>query len=268
MEQDTNQKFLGVTLLITHFNRSESLKRLLETLDRINISFEELIVSDGGSRKEHLDHVLELKEQFKFTLLTSAENKGLGNTINMGQDAVKTPYILYIQEDFVPKPAFVNAFKDGLAIMKEEQKWDLVRFYSFPWSPYPYLKEYKKGFATMGFSLLPWYTSHLKFHIYSDHPHLKRRSFPEKFGRYFEARNGDVTEMNMCRTFLKKNGQALYFRNFKALFEHDNPEDEPGLFRPDKVKSKNYADIKPLYWVYLKYKLVKDTLAYVFNTKI
>jgi glycosyltransferase involved in cell wall biosynthesis len=266
MAQKINQKFLGVTLLITHFNRSESLKRLLENLNRHQIFFEEVIVSDGGSRPEHLNSVIDLKEEYGFSLLTSPENKGLGNTINMGQDAVKTPYILYIQEDFVPKAAFADALRDAIEIAENEKEWDLIRFYSFPWSPYPYLKDYKKGFATMGFSLSPFYTSHLKFHIYSDHPHLKRRSFPEKFGRYFESRNGDVTEMSMCRTFLKRKGKALYFRDFKDLFEHDNPEDEPGLFRPDKEKSKSYADIKPLYWLYLKYKTAKDTLSYIFNT--
>src|SRR4051812_10147947 len=100
MAQKINQKFLGVTLLITHFNRSESLKRLLENLNRHQIFFEEVIVSDGGSRPEHLNSVIDLKEEYGFSLLTSPENKGLGNTINMGQDAVKTPYILYIQEDF------------------------------------------------------------------------------------------------------------------------------------------------------------------------
>lgn len=265
MTEISIQHISDVTLLITHFNRSESLKRLLSALKKHKLTFDEVIVSDGGSKPDHLANVYELQKEFEFTLLTSPFNKGLGNTINQGQDAVKTNYILYIQEDFVPKEAFVNALRDGLEIFEREREWDLVRFYSFPYSPYPYLKPYKKGFCEMEFSLMPWYLSHLKFHIYSDHPHLKRKTYPEKFGRYLEAKNGDVTEMNMCRTFLKKKGRALYFKDYKKLFEHDNPEDEPGLYRPEKEKTKKLANIAPLYWLYLKYKLVKDTVLYVLD---
>lgn len=262
------EKIEDLTLLITHFNRSQSLKRLLDSLQKHNICVEEIIVSDGGSDNDHLSIVKTLQEEFGFTLLTSEVNKGLGNTINMGQDAVQTKFILYIQEDFVPKAIFGSVLRKGLDIMKHEDTWDLVRFYSFPWSPFPYLQPYRDGFYKMVFSLSPWYLSHLKFHVYSDHPHLKRRTFPDKFGRYLETQNGDVTEMNMCRTFLKKKGKSLYYRDFNDLFEHDNPEEEPGLFRPDKVKTKKYAEIAPLYWIYLKYKLIKDTFSFVFNTKI
>jgi glycosyltransferase involved in cell wall biosynthesis len=265
MTQNSNQHFSDVTLMITHFNRSESLERLLKTLQKLEISFDEIIVSDGGSKKEHLDFVIQMKQQFNFTLLTSEYNKGLGNTINAGQDAAKSQYILYIQEDFVPKAAIAAALRDGLEIIKTEQKWDVIRFYAFPWAPFPYLKPYKNGFSTMKFSLWPSYINHLKFSVYSDHPHLKRRTFPEKFGRYVESLNGDVTEMSMCRTFLKKNGKGLFFTDFKSLFEHDNNDHEPGLFRPERLKTKKYSDIAPLYWLYLKYKVFKETVSYILN---
>lgn len=265
MPKNPSQHISDVSLLITHFNRSESLLRLLSTLQKYGISFDEIVVSDGGSNPDHLKHVGELKEEFGFTLLTTTVNKGLGNSINVGQDAVKTPYILYIQEDFVPKAAFADALKDGLEIIKNEQQWDIVRFYSFPWSPFPYLKEYKKGFSEMKFSLWPWYMSHIKFFVYSDHPHLKRKTYPEKFGRYLETRNGDVTEMSMCRTFLKKKGRGLYFADCKSLFEHDNPEEEPGLFRPEKLKTQKLAEIAPLHWLYLKFKMLKETVSFVLS---
>jgi len=265
MSENTSQHISDVSLLITHFNRSESLQRLLSTFKKFDVSFDEIVVSDGGSNAEHIKSVKALQEQFGFTLLTTEVNLGLGNSINVGQDAVKTPYILYIQEDFVPKAAFVNALKDGLSIIKTESEWDIVRFYSFPWSPFPYLKDYKKGFSEMKFSLWPWYISHIKFFVYSDHPHLKRKTYPEKFGRYLETRNGDVTEMSMCRTFLKKKGRGLYFADCKSLFEHDNPEEEPGLFRPEKLRTQKLAEIAPLHWMYLKFKMLKETVSYVLS---
>lgn len=266
MEKHSRQHFDDVTLLITHFNRSESLRRLLETLSKCKVSFSEIIVSDGGSRIEHLGRVVEMQKELSFTLLTTETNKGLGNSINVGQDAARTPYILYIQEDFVPKFALIEAIKNGLAIMQQDNSWDIVRFYAFPWAPFPYLKPYKQGFSELIFTLAPWYLNHNKFYAYSDHPHLKRRSFPEKFGRYVETLNGDVTEMSMCRSFLKNGGKALYFTDFKSLFEHSNSNLEPGLIRPQNKKNKRYADIAPLYWVYLKYKVLKETFRYITNT--
>ncbi|RYZ99053.1 MAG: hypothetical protein EOP47_17840 [Sphingobacteriaceae bacterium] len=43
-----------LTLMITHFNRTQSLRRLLSTLKNYRISFDEIIVSDGGSNPENL----------------------------------------------------------------------------------------------------------------------------------------------------------------------------------------------------------------------
>ncbi|MES2457714.1 MAG: glycosyltransferase [Bacteroidota bacterium] len=252
-----------ITLLVTHFNRSESLSRLLQTLSNIGLSFTEIIISDGGSNDKHLNEVIRLRDVYNYTLLTTEENKGLGNSINVGQDAAKTNFIVYIQEDFVPKPAFKAALIDGLEIIKSEPKWDLVRFYAFPWAPFPYRKPYKKGFSELIFSLSPFYTNHNKFYVYADHPHIKRKTFPEKFGRYVETLSGDVTEMAMCRSFLKNQGEALYFDRFEDLFEHDNPEDEPGQFRPDYEKRKKFSDIKPLYKLYLKFKVLKETVSYI-----
>lgn len=265
MSENPSEHLSDVSLLITHYNRSESLQRLLKTISKIGLTFAEVIVSDDGSKKEHLDAIEGMQQQFNFTLIKAKVNSGLGANINKGQDAVKTPYILYLQEDFVPKPAFIPALLDGLDFIKTDSKWDIIRFYSFSWAPFPYLKNYKKGFSEMKFSLWPWYTSHIKFYVYSDHPHLKRKSFTEKFGRYLEARNGDVTEMDMCRTFIKKNGRGLYFNNFDSLFEHDNPEEEPGLFRPEKLKTQRLADIAALHWLYLKFKMLKETVSFVLS---
>lgn len=262
---DNQADHKNLTLLITHFNRSQSLERLLNAVKSYRLSFAEIIVSDGGSKDEHLNAVKKLQTDFKFTLLTTAVNKGLGNSINVGQDAAKTPFILYIQEDFVPTAAFGKVLANGMEIIEQEPEWDIVRFYSFPWAPFPYLKPYKDGFSKMVFSLLPWYSNHVKFYYYSDHPHIKRKTFPDKFGRYIETLNGDVTELGMCRTFLKRNGKGIYYVNFKELFEHVNSTDEPGTVRIFQQKTKKFSDLPPLYWLYLKFKLLKETVSYVLD---
>ena len=82
--------FPEVTLLITHYNRSLSLERLLANLQK----------------------------RFEFELVTATTNGGLGNNINKGQDAVATPYTLYVQEDFEPTELFPSKLEDALTFLQ------------------------------------------------------------------------------------------------------------------------------------------------------
>ncbi|SEK61773.1 glycosyltransferase family 2 protein [Parapedobacter koreensis] len=248
--------FDEVTLLITHYNRSQSLERLLSAFVALNCSFQEIVVSDDGSSSDHLSYINKLRATYNFSLITTASNKGLGNNINKGQDAVKTAYTLYIQEDFIPKPAFIASFKDALQIMHDEEQWDLVTFYSY--IPYPYLVPYKMGFSEKKFRPQPWYTNLLKFYVYGDHPHLRRSSFLEKFGRYQEGGNGDNAEMSMALSFIKHNGRALLYDQLNALLEQKNTTVEPSTadFRKDWKQSQTPA-ILLLRRAYLCFKFIK-----------
>ena len=256
--------FEDVTLLITHYNRSHSLLRLLHALQDLNISFYEVIVSDDSSSGEHLDNLNVLAKQFDLTLVCSSQNKGLGNNINKGQDQVRTPYTLYLQEDFVPFPAFIPHFRDALDIMKEDAKWDIVTFYSV--IPYPYLKPYKKGYSEKVFHLSPLYSNHLKFYVYGDNPLLRRSTFFEKFGRYPENINSDRTELAMCLSFIKNNGRALFFDDHHKLLYHENPDHEPSTASFRKSwRNRQTLLVNTIRWFYLKYKLLKMTLQVVFK---
>jgi glycosyltransferase involved in cell wall biosynthesis len=215
--------FNNVTLLVTHYNRSKSLERLLSTFKHQNIIFGEIIVSDDGSQPEHVNYIRSLQQDLNFTLLTTPQNKGLANNINKGQDAVKTPYTLYVQEDFVPLDAFLEHFKGALSIMEKETSMDLVRFYAY--EAYPYKKPYAKGFSEMICKLFFLKTG--KIYQYSDHPHLRRSSFFEKFGRYKEGIKSDKAEYLMCVSFIQNKGKGLFFNDYKNLFDQKNSSDEP-----------------------------------------
>ena len=229
MDQMDQVHFDGVTLLVTHYNRSGSLERLLESFSSQGISFEDIVVSDDGSQPEHLERLQSLSAELKFRLITTPKNKGLGNNINKGQDAVNTPLTLYVQEDFVPLPIFREKLKDAVQYMDERAGLDMVRFYAY--FKYPFLRPYKNGFSEMIFSPMPWYWGYRKFYYYSDHPHLRRSSFLEKFGRYPEGQKGDVTEYRMMMSFIQKNGKALFYDDFKGLFDQVNSEAEPSTMK-------------------------------------
>jgi len=215
--------FDKVTLLVTHYNRSQSLERLLEHFQKMKTSFSDIVVSDDGSKKEHLDYIKELENKFDFTLVTAPENKGLGNNINKGQDAVKTDYTLYVQEDFIPLESFDEHFKNGYQLMEEDDSIDITRFYAY--EKYPVLKNVKDGFSEMVFKF--WSLDSHRITKYSDHPHLRRKTFLEKFGRYSEMKNPEKTEYDMMISFLKRKGKAYIFKDIKSIFRQINSAVEP-----------------------------------------
>ena len=246
--------FSGVTLLITHYNRSGSLARLLKAFQELDCAFDDIVVSDDSSKPEHLRAIQALKGEFKFRLVTTPQNRGLGNNINKGQDAVKTPYTLYVQEDFVPKATFVSYFRSALGIMHKEMKWDIIRFYAY--FPYPFLKPYGQGFSEMIYS--SWTTNHLKFYFYSDHPHLRRSSFFHKFGRYAEGIKSDRTEFLMCLSVLKRRAKGLFLTDFNSMFDQVNPPDEPSTIGRADWRQSKAPFFLLVRWFYLKFRLVKN----------
>ena len=249
--------FPEVTLLVTHYNRSQSLERLLQTFQQQNISFGGIVVSDDGSKPEHVNRLKELQSVYQYNLVTTPINKGLGNNINKGQDAVTTSYTLYVQEDFEPKPAFLQYLKDAFDYMQADAGLDIARFYAY--FSYPYTKPYGKGFAEMVFKPQLWANNHLKFYVYSDHPHLRRTTFFQKFGRYAEGVKGDITEYRMAKAFIQHKGRGLFFENFNDLFYQKNSSDEPSTMnRAGWRESKNPLALAARF-IYLQIKLARWT---------
>jgi glycosyltransferase involved in cell wall biosynthesis len=215
-------KATGVTLLVTHFNRSKSLERLLAAFRSLDCAFDDIVVSDDASKPEHLDRLKVLAEEHPFRLVTTPVNRGLGNNLNKGQDAVTTPYTLYVQEDFHPTPRFTTSFPDAFEIMEARRDVDMVRLYAGV--KYPRLKPYKNGFSEMIFSLAC--PGPAKFFYYSDTPHLRRRSFFERFGRYAEGVKAIQGEKSMVMSFLQARGKGMEC-DVNDIFVHENSETEP-----------------------------------------
>lgn len=247
--------FPEVTLLITHYNRSKSLERLLNAFRRLQVSFGGIVVSDDGSKPEHREPLETLQKEFGYNLVTTSKNKGLGNNINKGQDAVTTPYTLYVQEDFEPAEIFPTHFTDALNFMKQDKTLDIARFYAY--FTYPKKKPYGKGFSEMIYS--PLTPDHLKFYVYSDHPHLRRSNFLEKFGRYPEGIKGDLTEYTMAISFIQKGGRGIFYNDFTELFYQKNSSDEPSTMNRASWRESKNPLILAVRALYLQYKLLKCT---------
>lgn len=251
--------FPDVTVLITHYNRPASLERLLDGLLKLGCTFDRIVVSDDASSAPEQLHLDKLASRFGLTLARTEQNGGLGNNLNKGQDLIDTAYTLYIQEDFVPKAAFRDKLVAARDMMQEDHQWDLVSFYAY--FPYPYRIPHKEGFSQKYF---PWSVTSgncLKFYYYSDHPHLRRSSFTQKFGRYNETTNSDRTELEMSLSVIRNEGKVLFFDEHYSLFEQHNPPAEPSTAMFRKAGYWNMLKaLRPVKWTYMLYKFFKLTL--------
>lgn len=256
MSTNHTYSFPQVSLLVTHYNRSSSLERLLRSFNSIGVHFGEIVVSDDGSRVEHLNQLKALQAELHFRLVTTPMNKGLGNNINKGQDAVTTPYTLYVQEDFEPAADFGLHFSHAFQLMEERPNVHMARFYAY--FKYPYLKPIAHGFSEMIFKL--WYPGYKKFYYYSDHPHLRRSNFLQQFGRYAEGVSGDKTEYRMMMSFLQREGKAIYFDRFQDLFIQKNSTNEPSTMKRNKLRESNNIFIHLAREVYRHFKFNFDYL--------
>ena len=247
--------FEEVALLITHYNRSYSIQILLQAFKDQKCAFGEIIVSDDGSKPEHQTVLKELQSIYEFKLISSPNNKGLGNNINKGQDAVTKPFTLYIQEDFIPKPGFVQHLKDAFQFIKYKNQFDIIRFYAY--FTYPDLVPYEKGFSKMtsGSTAL----NNLKYYGYSNHPHLRKSLFLNKFGRYAEDVKDSLAEYQMAVSFLKNQGTGLFYKDFTVLFDQQNPVlSEPYMIDQSSWLQNKSALTLIFRTFYLKFKYVKS----------
>ena len=249
--------FKDVALLITHYNRSLSLERLLKSFKDLGCYFEEIVVSDDCSKPEHLQNLKELQKEYQFKLVTTTKNSGLGNNINKGQDAVTSKYTLYIQEDFIPHHLFPGKLSEAIEIM-EHTDFDFVRYWAY--FKYPYLKPYKGGYSEMKFNF--WYLGYRKFWFYSDAPHLRRSNFFQRFGRYPEGISSDRTEYRMAISVLQKKPKGLFHEeDFQGLLIHANDMETSTVPRDEwRYSNKN----KLLVFVRAIYRYLKFSFNYLF----
>ena len=227
--------YKDVTLLITHYNRTVSLERLLRSFQKLEISFAATVVADDGSNASQLQQLTALQQKYGFQLVTAEKNSGLAANINRGQKAAATRYILYVQEDFEANALFKKTLPEAMMAMERDKGLDLVRFFAH--FRYPYLIPYTDEFEEV--AIPSFATDYNKIYAYSDTPHLKRASFTDRFGLYREDLAADRMEYRMCVSFIVNKGRCLLSTDYAKLFTHTNISGEPSTTRrPPRQTSK------------------------------
>ena len=167
---------MKISFLITHYNRIHALKECIQSIKKINVFNYEIVVSDDFSNENILKQLRDLEID---KLVLDTKNRGLGRNINKGIDKCTGNYIFYIQEDFIINDNVSEYILEAIKLL-ENEKFDIVRFYV----PYKFSKKTTIK-TTFNFYEIPIWD--LRNYIanqfrYSDWPHLKKKTFHNKFG--------------------------------------------------------------------------------------
>ncbi|MDN3725294.1 glycosyltransferase family 2 protein [Aequorivita sp. SDUM287046] len=201
-----------ISVLITHYNRIEEVKSCLYAFKKLNIQNIEYVVSDDGSSIEYQNALKQLEID---KLVFSPSNKGLTFNINQGIKNCSGKYILYCQEDFIPKNELKDRLSEILKIL-DSGKADMVRLkanYKFP----------KLFRLSEHINLIPkfsWNNFYFNAYQYSDHPFIVNKSFFEIFGNYLENTSGAYGENEYAIRIMKSKAKIAIVDPY--LFKDNN----------------------------------------------
>lgn len=205
-----------IDILITHYNRLESLRKCLSAFRNLDLPNVRYIVADDGSSP---NIQVQLKKLPIDILITSEVNQGLASNINQGLRACTSRYILYCQEDFIPQKNLSLYLKEAKELLNDN-KVDMCRLkanYKFP---------YLTPLSTK-FGLIPkfsWRNFYYNTFQYSDNPFLTTPEFFMKFGYFLENVGGPYGENEYAIRIMKSKAKIAisYSYPFRANTESES----------------------------------------------
>lgn len=129
----SKESFPTVTIALISHNRTDYLKQAMTALIAQSISnFEVIVIDDGSYLKSHLEYLKELGGlTFPFPLrVLRTEDVGLGNARNFAASSTESKYIIFLDDDNVPTPGFV----ENLVLAAEYSDSDAVVAFAEPFS--------------------------------------------------------------------------------------------------------------------------------------
>jgi len=174
----------------------------------------ELILSDDGSPAEMVERMKQLP--FDKHVL-SDRNYGLGHNSNKGLKAATGDYIFHLQDDWLCRGPG-DFLRKGILVLEEYSDVGMVRFHDY-WDPSICEERHTSTGETIYLHRNKLVSGPQEYG-YSDRPHLKRRSFHERFGYYIDGANVSVTEVDFCRRFESQQEVRTCYISGPEVLEH------------------------------------------------
>ncbi|WP_431135833.1 glycosyltransferase family 2 protein [Psychroserpens mesophilus] len=216
-----------LSILVTHYNRPEALAICISAIQSLKFPLPvELVVSDDCSTPDNLKQLQKLPIN---TLVTAPVNQGLASNLNKGIKACQGDYILYVQEDFIIRPEFLNLLPESIELLNSGAL-DMIRFRA------NYVFNHLIPITTHIFEIPKF--SFKNFNIntfqYSDNPFLTTPAFFEKHNYYLENTSGPYGETEFAIRVLKSTSKiGIADRNY---FDANNDSSSVMVTKPVKQK--------------------------------
>ena len=161
----------------------------------------ELIISDDGSKKQHIPRLKEISSKFEIDQLLLSAHGGMGSSFNIGLKAATGEYILHLQDDWSLTHTS-NFVSKSIQILKTDKNIAMVRLAMLGNEMTPFNPNGQTPVSYDGISAVDLSQD---FYVYSDNPHIKPKRFHEEFGYYKEADHPEHVEKDMCTRFNAQN---------------------------------------------------------------
>lgn len=211
-----------VSIVFISYKRFNLLKQTYDSFKKIckypNL---ELILSDDGSPKEIQN---EMRGLFFHKYLFSPRNFGLGNNQNKGITAAEGSYILNLQDDwFCHGPS--DFIEVCLTVFDELPDVGYIRLWQHPSFSIPYdVRKLKNGLSVRVYDDkrgMDKTKNRYRDYIYSDRPHIKRRTFHEQIGLYREDLVFNDMEIDFCQRVEQQDAiKGAWIEGYGDIFEH------------------------------------------------
>lgn len=201
-----------ISILITHYNRLNGLRECLDAFKSLDLESIEYVVADDCSKSDVQN---QLKKMNIDKLLLSDKNLGLASNLNRGIKACSGAFILYCQEDFIPKPDLKIYLEEAILLI-ENNEVDMCRLksnYKFP----------QLINLSANFKLIPkfsWKNFYYNTFRYSDNPFITKQFFFNQYGYFLDNVSGAYGENEYAIRIMNSNARIAISN--RQLFTNNN----------------------------------------------
>lgn len=198
-------KLPKIAIQVCTFKRPKEIVKTVSALIKYLVYPKELVtlyVSDDSTGNGYLERLAKLKtfQYWETRFISTSHRSGWGANVNNGLSQIKEDIIFFLEDDYVLTAPL--DLRPGVALLEVLPHVGMVRyrgssggrylFHQFEADISPF-KEVFQGEWYEGIPIAPFKVTYLQFdrasptlYIYSNGPHLKKRSFHQIYGKYPE----------------------------------------------------------------------------------
>jgi glycosyltransferase involved in cell wall biosynthesis len=195
----TMREFPLVTILITTYKRPLELEQTIDALHQFIVYPADkltYLIVDDCSELENYPHFIRQIPRFSdlhIEIISTSRNSGIGASMNLGFENVRSPYVFYTQDDLMPTQPL--DLRKSVALMEVQPNIGIIRYRALGSDQLYIYRQHEMDLSEWlpiqlaGDTALPGKCVYLildkdshSLYVYSDNPHLRRMTWFEQYG--------------------------------------------------------------------------------------